>query len=144
MSSTGTPQPDGALNTTTRKKIRHYRQIYEDRSDPIVFLPVSVSTSGRVYDDFTRLLFLHAHREASVLAGELPEESEQFRFLRAARLANLKGSVGLLLAKASAMRVTIPIDLSTRPFIPLPCCFNSCRVPPLLNQSMVLFPQRSA
>ena len=91
-----------------------------------------------------RLLFLHAHREASVLAGELPEESEQFRFLRAARLANLKGSVGLLLAKASPMRITIPIDLSTRPFIPLPLCFNSRRVPPLLNQSMVLFPQRSA
>ena len=74
----------------------HYRQIYTDRSDPIVFLPVSVSTSGRVYDDFTRLLFLHAHREANVLAGELREKSEQFRFLRAARLANLKGSVGLL------------------------------------------------
>ena len=41
------------------------------------------------------------------------EESEQFRFWRAARLANLKGSVGLILSKASAMRVTIPIDLST-------------------------------
>ena len=65
--------------------IGHDRQIYSDSPDPIVFLPVSVSTSGRVYDDFTRLLFLHAHREASVLAGELPEESEQFRFLRAAR-----------------------------------------------------------
>ena len=39
---------------------------------------------------------------------------------RAACLANLQGSVGLILAKASGMRVTIPIDLSTRPFIPLP------------------------
>ena len=68
LSSTGAPQPDGALNTAVRKKIRHYRQIYGDRSDPIVFLPFSVSTSGRVYDDFTRLLFLHAHREASILA----------------------------------------------------------------------------
>jgi len=62
-------------------KFRHYRQIYEDRSDPIVFLSITVSTSGRVYEDFTRLLFLHAHREASILAGELPEASEQFRFL---------------------------------------------------------------
>ena len=78
------------------------------------------------------------------MAGELPEESEQFRFLRASRLANLKGSVGLILGKASAMRVTIPIDLSTRPFIPLPRFFNSRRVPPLLNQSLVLIPQQSA
>jgi hypothetical protein len=45
--------------------------------------------------------------------GELPEESEQFRFLRASRLANLKDSVGLILVKSSVMRVTIPIDLST-------------------------------
>jgi hypothetical protein len=52
------------------------------------------------------MIFLHAHREASILDGELPEESEQFRFLRASRLANLKDSVGLILAKASAIRVT--------------------------------------
>jgi hypothetical protein len=133
VSSTGAPQPDGDLDNTVRIKIRHYRQIYADRPDPIVFLPVAVSTSGHVYDDFTRLLFLHAHREASILAGELPEESEQFRFLRAARLTNLKGSVGLILAKASPMRVTIPIDLSTRSFIPQPRFLNSRRVPPLLN-----------
>jgi hypothetical protein len=62
-------------------KIRHYRQIYED---------------------FARLLFLHAHREASILAGELPEESEQFRFLRASRLSNLKDSVDLILPKTSS------------------------------------------
>ncbi len=32
--------------------------------------------SGRVDDDFVRLIFLHEHRETSILAGELPEESE--------------------------------------------------------------------
>ena len=102
-------------------------------TDPIVFLPVTVSTSGRVYEDFTRMHFLHVHREASILAGELPEESEQFRFLRASHLANLKGSVGLILTKASVVWVTIPIDLSTRSFIPQPRFLNSRRVPPLLN-----------
>jgi hypothetical protein len=142
--STGAPQSDGALNKVTRMKIQHYRQIYSDRPDPIVFLPITVNTSGRVYEDFARLLFLHAHREASFLAGELPEESEQFRFLRASRLSNLKDSVGLILTKTSAMRVTIPIDLSTRPLIPLPRFLNSRRVPPLLNQSLVLIPQQSA
>ncbi len=68
-----------------------------------MFLPITVSISGRVYKDFARLLFLHANRETSILDGELPEESEQFRFLRPSRLANLKGSVGLILAKVSVM-----------------------------------------
>ncbi len=74
-------QSDGALNKTVRMKIRHYRQIYSDSPDPIVFLSITVSTSGRVYEDFTRLCFSHGHREDSILAGGLPEESEQFRFL---------------------------------------------------------------
>jgi hypothetical protein len=81
VSSTGAPHPDGALNRAARMKIRYYRQIYGDRPDPIVFLSVVISTAGRVYEDFTRVLFLHAHREASILTGELPEESEQLRFL---------------------------------------------------------------
>jgi hypothetical protein len=63
-------------------------ELYVDRSDPIVFLPVPVTTSGRVYDDFVRLFFFHTHRESSILTGELPEEaiqeSDQFRFSRAA------------------------------------------------------------
>ncbi len=81
VSSTGDPQTDGVLNKTVRMKIRYYRQIYVDRPHPIVFLPIAVSTSGRVYEDFARLFFLHAHREVSILTGELPEESEHFRFL---------------------------------------------------------------
>ena len=90
------------------------------------------------------MIFLHVYHEASILAGELPEESEKFRFFRASHLVNLKDSVGLILAKSSVMWVTIPIDLSTRSFIPLPRFFNSRRVPPLLNQSLVLIPQQSA
>jgi hypothetical protein len=62
-------------------------------------MPVTVDTTGRIYEDFSRLLFLHAHREASALTNEIPDESEQFRFLRAACLANIKGSVGLILVK---------------------------------------------
>ena len=47
------------------------------------------------------------------------------------------------LAKASAMRVTIPLDLSTRAFIPLPRSFHSRRTPSLLTPSLVLFSQLS-
>jgi hypothetical protein len=61
--SDGAPEPDGDVKTVARKKIIHYRQLYVDRPDPIVFMTVAVDTSGRIYDDFLRLLFLHAHRE---------------------------------------------------------------------------------
>ena len=141
--SDGAPEPDGALREVARTKIRHYRQLYLNHPDPIAFMPLAVDTSGRIYDDFSRLLFLHAHREASALSNEIPEESDQFRFLRAACFANIKGSVGLILAKASAMRISIPLDLSSRPFIPLPRFMRSRRATPLLVPSFVFSPRSS-
>ena len=137
----GAPEPDGALRTVARAKIRHYRQLYINRPEPIAFMPVAVDTAGRIYDDFSRLLFLHVHREASALTNEIPQESEQFRFLHTSYFANIKGSVGLILAKASAMRISIPLDLSSRPFIPLPCFMRSRRVTPLLAPSLVFSPR---
>ena len=118
-----------------------------------------MSTSGRVYDDFVRLLFLYEHREARILAGELPEESEKFRFLRATRLANLKGSVGLLqqikrkLGGEEVEGVGVGLifrqslhnegyyshDLSTRPLKPLPRFFHSRRAPPERHMVCVHF-----
>jgi hypothetical protein len=94
--SDGASEPDGVIKTVVRKKILHYRQLYVDRPDPIPFMSVAVDTSDRIYDDFLRLLFLHAHRETSALANDIPEESGHFRFLHAACLANIKGSVGLI------------------------------------------------
>ena len=61
-SSDGAPDPDGVLQKVVRDKtfmIRHYRQIYLSRPDPIVCMPVTVvvvDTSGRIYDDHSRLL----------------------------------------------------------------------------------------
>ena len=80
-----------------------------DHPDPIVFLSLSVNTSDRLYDDFTRDLFLHDHRETSFLANELREESDQFRFLRVDGLDNLKGSIGLSLAEVSVMRISMSL-----------------------------------
>ena len=37
------------------------------------------------------------------LNNELPEESNQFRFLRVVCFANLKGTVGLIMSKESVM-----------------------------------------
>jgi hypothetical protein len=140
--SDGAPELDGTLREVATKKILHYHQLYINRPDPIAFLPAVVDTTGRLYDDFSRLLFLHAHRSA--LANEIPEESGQFRFLRSACYDNIKGSVGLILAKASAMRISIPLDLSSRPFIPLPRFICRRRRLPLLAPSLVFTPRRSA
>jgi hypothetical protein len=104
--SDGAPELDGALREVDRTKILHYRQLYLNRPDPIAFLLAATDTTGRVYDDFSPLLFLRTHGEASALANEIPEEWGQFRFLRAAHYDNIKGSVGLILAKASAMRTS--------------------------------------
>ncbi len=53
-------------------------------------------------------------------------------------MVNLQGSVDLILTNDSVMWVTVPIDLTTRSFIPLPHFLNSRRVSPLLDQSLVL------
>ena len=88
---------------------------------------------------------MHDHREVSVLVNELTEESDQFRFLGASCFANLKGAVGLIVAKkASDVRISIPLDLSSRSFIPLPRFIRSRRPTPLLAPSLVLFPPCSA
>jgi hypothetical protein len=128
----------------TRKKILHYRQLYLDRPDPIAIMPVAVDTSDRIYDEFLRLLFLHTHRDTSVLVNEIQEESGHFRFLRVVCLDNIKGSVGLILAKTSVMRISIPLDLSSRPFIPLARFIRSGRPTTLLPPSLVFSPVRSA
>ena len=78
--SDGSPEPDGDLKVVDRKKIIHYLQLYIHHPEPIAFMPVVVDTSGRIYDDFLRLIFLHAHRETSVLNNDIPEESVTFVF----------------------------------------------------------------
>ena len=89
-------------------------------------------------------IFLDAHRDASALANEIPEESGQFHFIRAVSYDNVKGSVGLILAKSSVMRISIPLDLLSRPFIPLPRFICRRRPFPLLASSLVFTPRSSA
>ncbi len=59
--------------------------------------------------------------------NELSEESDQFRFLRPSCFTNLKGAVGLIMSKTSDIRISIPLDLSSRTSIPLPRFIRSRR-----------------
>ncbi len=45
-SSDGAPDPDGAIKAAARIKIRHYLNLYLNRPDPIVFIPMAVDTTG--------------------------------------------------------------------------------------------------
>ncbi len=99
----------------TNVNVQNYHNVYLNRPDPIVFLPLTVHTSDRLYDDFIRLFFCHPHRESSVLTNELPEESDQFRFLRGACCDSLKGTVGLIM-------VNFPRTFSSLFCLNVTCC----------------------
>ena len=131
--SVGTPDPDGDLKEVVSIKIRHYRNVYLNHLDPIVFIPLAVDNTGHLYDDFIRLICLHDHREVSDLVNELSEESDQFRFLRAERFSNLKGTVGLIMVKVLTIRISIPLDLSSRSFMSVPRFIRSCRPKPFFR-----------
>ena len=127
--SDGAPDPDAAFIEVARIKIRHYRNLYLNRPDPIVFFPLVVDTLDGCMTTLSVCYFC-SHREVSALANELPQESDKFRFLRASCFAILKGVVGLIVAKESDMRISIPLDLSCRPFVPLPSFLRSRRPAP--------------
>jgi hypothetical protein len=67
----GVPESDGTLKTVVRAKILNYGQIYLNRPDPISFMSVVVDTSGHIYDDFSRPLFFHTHREVVALVNKV-------------------------------------------------------------------------
>ena len=72
--SDGAPDPDGVLKDVVRIKIRYYRNLYLNRLDPIAFIPLAVDTTGRLYDEFIHLLFLHAQYRRSIsLSSSTPE-----------------------------------------------------------------------
>ena len=71
-----------------------------------------------------------------------PKNLISFSFCALLTWLTLRTLWAWFLPKASAMRVTIPLDISTRPFMPLPLFFRSCRVHPLLTPFLVLFPHR--
>jgi hypothetical protein len=81
----------------------------------ISFLPAIMSTSNRMHGEFLRLLFLQVHREteAHFTAAGMPSQrnqSESFRFKRAAFYQGLKSKVGLAAAKAAALRINLNVQ----------------------------------
>ena len=106
---------DGPMRVAAQRKTNAYKQTYADNQN-ISFLPAIMSTSNRMHGEFLRLLFLQAHREttAHFIATGLPSQQNRsdnaFRFKRAAFYMGLKSKVGLVAAKASALRINLNIQ----------------------------------
>jgi hypothetical protein len=90
----GVPEPDGALRTVERAKIRHYRQLYINRPEPIAFMPVAVDTAGRIYEDFSRLLFLTATVKPRLWLMRYQRNQNNLDFFAQLALLILRGQWG--------------------------------------------------
>ncbi len=106
---------DAPLRIAVERKINSYRQQYADNQN-ISFVPAIMTTSSRMQGKFLRLLFPQAHREttAHFHATGLPLQQTRsdnvLRFKRAAFYMGLKSKVGLVAAKASALRINLNIQ----------------------------------
>jgi hypothetical protein len=109
------PQDLGCpMRVAAQRKTNVYRQTYADNQN-ISFLPAIMSTSNRMHGEFLCLLFLQAHREteAHFTADGMPSQrnqSESFRFKRAAFYQGLKSKVGLAAAKAAELRINLNVQ----------------------------------
>ncbi len=105
---------DARLRLAAQRKMNGYRQQFADNHNTS-FLPAVVSTSTRMHGKFLRLLFLQAQREteAHFTATGVPSQrnqSDSFRFKRAAFYQSLKSKVRLAAAKAAVLRINLNFE----------------------------------
>jgi hypothetical protein len=127
---------DAPLRLTAQRKINGYRQQYADNQN-ISFLPAIMSTSTRMHGEFLRLPFLEAHREteAHITAAGMSlqrNQSDSFRFKRAAFYQSLKSNVGLAAAKAAALRINLNVEGCGIVAAPVHAPSRAPLLPPLL------------
>jgi hypothetical protein len=105
--------PDAPLNEAAKRKVNKYSNTYVNNHS-ISFLPAITSTSARKHGEFLRLLFLQAHRETEecfcFMGTPAQPDQDQFRFRRTAFYSSLKSKVGLIAAKAAALRINMNTD----------------------------------
>ena len=98
------------LREAAQQKVLKFQNAYAN-DHSINFLPAIAGTTGRIDAEFLRLLFWHAHRESKEifkLTGQLAETNQDSVFSkRVAFFNSLKSKVGHIMAKASALRVTM-------------------------------------
>ena len=106
---------DGPMRVAAQRKTNAYKQTYADNQN-ISFLPAIMTTSSRMHGEFLRILFLQAHRENTAhfidtgLSSQQNRSDNAFRFKHEAFYKGLKSKVGLVAAKASALRINLNIQ----------------------------------
>ncbi len=107
---------DQSLNDTTAGKVRKYRVDYNNNPpNAVSFMPAITSTSGRLHNEFVRLLFLQVHRENdrffAVSGVQLTQPTSGiFHFLHTSFSSQLKVKVGNTLTKDVTLRINLNID----------------------------------
>ena len=98
-------RPDQILEQAAAEKIRHYRNPYRNNR-AVAFLPVCMSTSGRIHAEFLRLLYFIANKQASDYFTDLGYEphKEEFCHRRGVYFHKHRCTVGMACAQAVAIR----------------------------------------
>jgi hypothetical protein len=98
-------RPDLILDRAAADKICAYREPYH-RNRSLTFLPACMSTSGRIYSEFLRLLYFIADQQASDYFTDLDYEphKEEFCHRRGVYFHQHRCSIGLACAQAVAIR----------------------------------------
>jgi hypothetical protein len=93
-----------------------YRADYNNNPpNTVSFMSDIPSTSGRLHNEFVRLVFLQDHRETDRFftgSGVLSTQSDRgfFHYHRSVFSDQFKRKVGLDLAKTAALRITLNLD----------------------------------
>jgi hypothetical protein len=111
---------DRSLNAVSTDKIRKYRGDYNNNTPTgAVFMHSITSTSGRLHSElewFVRFLFLQVHREtdrffaASGVQFTQTDRGPEFHFHHVVFSSHFKSRVGLVLVKATGLRITLILD----------------------------------
>jgi hypothetical protein len=99
---------NGSLDAAVKAKLDNYQHDYNERN--FFFLPVVMWTSGRISDDFLRLLYILSNRQAHYYftrMGHLDPSPKAFKQRRGTYFYYNRASIGLACAQATAMRIDI-------------------------------------
>jgi hypothetical protein len=105
---------DASLLFAAQRKLNSYRQPYADNQN-ISFLPTILSTSTRLHGEIFVSSFSTGPLgdRGALTATGMPSQrnqSDSFRFKRAAFYQSLKSKVGLAAAKVVALRINLNVE----------------------------------
>ena len=111
---------DRSLNETDTVKIRKYDADYNNNPpSSVAFMPIIVSTSGRLHSEFVWLLFLQAHRETdrffAASGVQLVQSTDDAPVSSRSHTHPSHSQTARLLISSMSLGITVPRE---EPYIP--------------------------